>query len=362
MKKLIVCGLAVTMLLAGCGAKPAETTVPPTEAPTTVATEATTEPTTVPTTEATEPAPVDVNPLTGEALDEVKDLRPIAVMLNNHSKALPQCGISKADILYEILAEGATTRMTAVFSDARDADAIGPVRSLRAYYLNIMRGYDALCVSAGGSREADNMVYNLGYDRINGIGGAGAGYFYRDSWRRQNRGYEHSLFIKGEDLYKGAEEGSMRTTEKEGMDYGLTFDDSVPFGGEEIGKITVHFRDGGKTTTMTYDKTLNGYTGFQQGADLIDGNTEKAVVFRNVLVLFADTGVMDGEGHLKVQTTGEGKGYYARDGKLVDMIWKRADEDAPFEYYDAQGNEIVFGVGKTYAAVIPTGSPVDLAD
>ena len=365
MKKLIVCGLVAAMLLTGCGSGSGETTAAGTTESATVSTTAapTTElPTEAPTTVPTEPAPVDINPLTGEALEEVRDLRPIAVMLNNHSHALPQCGLGQADMIYEILAEGATTRLMAVFTDAHDAGPVGPVRSLRAYYLDIMRGYDAICVSAGGSREADNMIYNLGYDRINGIGGAGAGYFYRDAWRRDNRGYEHSLFIEGSDLYKGAEEGGFRLTETEGKDYGLTFDEDVPFGGEEIGTITVHFRDGGKTTELSYHEDLGGYTAFQQGMDLIDGNTDEAVLFRNVLVLFADSGVMDGEGHLKVQTTGEGQGYYARDGRLIEITWKRADETSPYEYYDAQGNALSFGVGKTYTAVIPTGSPVDLAD
>lgn len=356
MKKLIVCGLALSLLLSGCGSKPEETTAPPTTIP---VTEAATEPATVPT-EATEPAPVDTNPLTGEALEEVKNQRPIAVMLNNHSHALPQCGIGQADIIYEILAEGSITRLSAYFSDIADAGPIGPVRSLRAYYLNIMRGYDALCVSAGGSSEADGMVRDLGYDRINGIGGVGSEYFYRDAWRRENRGYEHSLFINGEDLLKGAADGNMRLTDEEDRDYGLVFDDEALFGGETNSELTVHFREGGKTTKLTYHPEEGFYTAFQQDMDLIDGNTDEAVPFRNVLVLFADTSVMDGEGHLKVETTGEGEGYYARDGKIAPITWKRADEESTFEYFHADGSPVSFGVGKSYIAVVPTGSPVDL--
>ena len=131
--------------------------------------------------------------------------------------------------------------------------------------------------------------------------------------------------------------------------------------GEDVGVLTVHFRDGGKTTELTYSPEKNGYIAFQQGKTMIDGNTEEGVIFRNVLVLWADTSVMDGEGHLDVQTTGEGEGYYARDGKLQEITWKRADNESNYEFYDASGNPITFGVGKTYAAIVPTGSPVDLA-
>lgn len=365
MKKLIALTLALMMVLCGCGGNGSETTVPttvPTTAPTTEATtEPTTEPTAEPTTEPTEAPPVDVNPLTGEELEQVNDNRIIAVMINNQKEALPQCGIGQADIIYEILAEGSTTRLMALFTDTTDAGPIGPVRSLRAYYLNIMRGYDAICTSAGGSSEADGMIYNLGYDRMNGIGGSGAGYFYRDSWRSNNRGYEHSLFITGEDLFNGSAAVGFRTTETEGKTYGLTFTEEPLTAGDSVNEIVVHFRSDGKTTKLTYSPENGFYTAYQQGQDLIDGNTDEAIPFKNVVVLFANSYVMDAEAHLYVQTTGEGTGYYARDGKVVEIKWARADETSSYEYYDLDGNPIDFGVGKSYIAVIPENSPVDFA-
>lgn len=363
MKKLIALTLAMTLLLCGCGGTNDETTTPSTDE-TTVATETpittavATEVTTEPTTIATEAPAVDINPLTGEELDEVNHNRIVAVMINNSSKALPQCGIGQADMIYEILAEGSTTRLMALFTDVAQAGPIGPVRSLRAYYLNIMRGYDAICTSAGGSSEADNMVYNLNYDRVNGIVGTGSSYFYRDSWRRENRGYEHSLFITGEDLVKAAQAMDF-ATETEREDYGLIFTTEPLTDGTDVNQAVIHFQSGGKTTTLTYDETQGIYTAYQQGLDLTDGNTGENIPFRNVLVLFAHSYVMDEEAHLYVQTTGEGSGYYLRDGKAVEIRWSRADETSDYEYYDLQGNQIAFGVGKSYIAIVSEGSPVD---
>lgn len=54
-------------------------------------------------------------PLTGEAIDQPLDNRIIAVMVNNHPKARPQSGLSVADIVFEILAEGNITRLMAMF-------------------------------------------------------------------------------------------------------------------------------------------------------------------------------------------------------------------------------------------------------
>lgn len=364
MKKIIALMLALMLVLCGCGGSgaetepsttaPVETTAPVSTPETTLPTEETTEPATDPT----ESAPVDVNPLTGEALDEVNNNRIIAVMINNSKKALPQCGIGQADIIYEILAEGSTTRLMALFTDTTDAGAIGPVRSLRAYYLNIMRGYGAICTSAGGSTEADNMVRNLGYNRINGIAGYGANYFYRDTWRKDNRGYEHSLFITGENLLKAAEACGFETT-TEDKDHGLTFTDEPFTAGDAAEQIVIYFYSGGKTTTMSYSAADGYYTGYQQGYDMVDGNTDALIPFENVLILFADSAVIDGEGHMRVQTTGEGSGYYARDGRMIEIKWERDDDTSDYAYYDTDGNPITFGVGKSYIAIIPKGCPVE---
>jgi hypothetical protein len=60
-----------------------------------------------------------------------------------------------------------------------------------------------------------------------------------------------------------------------------------------------------------------------------------------------------------VETTGSGSGWYARDGKMIEITWSRENEDVPFTYTDAEGNPISFGVGKSYIAFIPSDSPVE---
>ena len=61
--------------------------------------------------------PMGTNPLTGLPLElEYVNDRPVAVIFNNLYQAMPQLGISQADIIYEIPAEGGITRMLGVFS------------------------------------------------------------------------------------------------------------------------------------------------------------------------------------------------------------------------------------------------------
>ena len=339
MKRMIVLILAVSLLLCACGSKPAETTAPPV--------------TTVPPT--TEPAPIDVNPLTGEELQEVTENRPYAIMINNTAKAVPQCGISQADIIYEIIAEGSVTRFMAIFDDLSDVDVIGPVRSVRPYFFRMAKHYGAILSSAGGSDEAISLIKQEKYDYLNGIAGAGSA-FYRDEWRRSNRGYEHSLMTTGEKLMKAAEKAKYETTMAD-VDYGFHFTDEAMTTGEAATELTIWFYQNGKKTTMKYDEATGLYAMSQHGDAALDANDDSPITFRNVVVLEADTHIKDKKGHLEVQMTGTGKGFFARDGRVIPITWSRESASSSYVYTDESGNPVSFGVGKSYIAVVPDGSP-----
>ena len=96
--------------------------------------------------------PAGTNPLTGEPMEEVYEAdRPVAVMFNNLKAAQPQIGISRADIIYEVPAEGGITRMLALYQSLEGVDTLGSVRSTRPYYIELALAHDALLVHAGGS-------------------------------------------------------------------------------------------------------------------------------------------------------------------------------------------------------------------
>ena len=81
-----------------------------------------------------------MNPLTGLCdgiSDQALTRRPIAVMVNNIIASLPQWGISQADIIYEMLAEGRITRFLALFQDYSKIDKLASIRSARPYYMDM---------------------------------------------------------------------------------------------------------------------------------------------------------------------------------------------------------------------------------
>lgn len=151
-----------------------------------------------------EPEPVlpYTNPLTGEGCEvDVGARRPIAVMLNNLKKALPQVGVSQADVIYEILAEGGITRMMAVFQDVAGAGEIGTVRSARDYYASLAYGHDAVYLHAGGSPQAYEFIKSRGVTALDCVNGPYEGtLFWRDQERRRSAGLEHSVLTSSETI------------------------------------------------------------------------------------------------------------------------------------------------------------------
>lgn len=93
--------------------------------------EETTSRTTTETTTTQEVKPVYYNRLTGKSgLSEAAvGKRPVAVMINNIKASLPQYGISKADILFEVLVEGGITRLMALYGDYTKVPKVCSVRS-----------------------------------------------------------------------------------------------------------------------------------------------------------------------------------------------------------------------------------------
>lgn len=356
---LMICLLVAALLLSGCSkreAPVAEPTPAPvaTEAPVVEATpEPTAEPTPEPTPEPTaepEQAPEATgftNPLTGESAE--KDLsmtRPFTVMFNNHINALPQCGITSADLIYEMPEEG-ITRMMGVFADIPECERLGSIRSARPYHIDVSLSYDAIFVHWGRSDMAANLQWNTGIDHIELNEHPANSYTYRD---HEHSAYvEHTGFIKTEQLQQFLSDKSWRTQHESERSYGFQFADEVEMTGSGAETLLVGWA--GKYSNFFYDAAKKGYTMAQYQLDYVDGDTGEMPVFRNVLVLrttiFDETGIAS-----IVLTDTSGTGYLFCDGQYQEITWSRGGYDDNFEYFKADGTPLTLGVGKTYVCIV----------
>lgn len=363
MKKLL-CILLLVCLLAGCGAEPAVTTAPTTAPATEPTTAPTTEPTTVPTTEATEPPVLYRHPLTGEAISEPYTGRATAVVIDNVVNAMPQNGISQADMLFEFETEGGITRCLAIFTRLAGIESIGPVRSARSYFNNIAKSLDAPIIHCGGSKPGRNGHFDHSGQKIAGWEhideNAYTRYFYRDQ-ARIDAGY-HSwdcLFTTGDDLLEALAAREYDTPYEEQKDYGLLFEPALELGGETANTIVGTF-NAGKTTTMTYDPATMLYSAAQYDGPHVDGSTGETLTYSNVIAIYTkqwyqNDGTYDRSFYTLI---GEGEGHLACNGQIVPIRWFRSALSDPFTFLLEDGTPAVLTVGRTYVGVFPTRNQV----
>lgn len=297
------------------------------------------------------------NPLTGLPVEEdISQNRPFAVMINNIRVATPQSGISNADMIYETLAEGGLTRLMAVYQDISKVPVIGSVRSARPYYLDIAQGIDAIFVHAGGSDDAYIQIRERNIDNIDGVHGSGET-FFRDSWRKENMGYEHSLMLDTSLLDGYCEEHDIRTVHTNDSEiFSMDFSDTpVLPNPQKAENITVVF-SGAKSTEFVYNSAENTYTVRQYGSDMTDSADSSSVEIRNLIVLEAPISQIpgDSEGRVSEDLVGTGDGYFVCDGQVTEISWSKDSYASPFKYTYGDGTPIELGRGVTYVCIIPT--------
>ena len=206
MKRNILCTLAVMAacaILVACG-KTDDQISPITPESNAASSEAEATPEPTPTL-----PPYEANVLTGEAKGEnyPEGQRITALMVNNLVDARPQRGLSKAQMLFEIKVEGGITRFMPVFNDYHDIDEIGPIRSGRDQFFQLILPWQALYIHEGQSVVMQQYALDYDYGLLNNNDGA-SGYrdYNRVNWRGLSYGnglaLEHTMYTSGENIEK----------------------------------------------------------------------------------------------------------------------------------------------------------------
>ena len=307
-------------------------------------------PTVTPTVEPTQtPFPAGVNRLTGEAMDEeIASKRPIAIMVNNIKAAIPQSGISQADIVYECNAEGGITRLMCIFQNPT-GDRIGSVRSVRHYYASFASEYDAIFCCVGGSQAGVEKLDELGMDYLNGLKGVGYKLTYRDNSQKA----PHNAYTSIERINECIANGKFRTEYKGKDDNHWTFNeqDSELAAGNAANKVTVKM-SGYTTPYFEYKDGL--YYRYQYGKPHIDATNNVQLSFKNVIIMYVIQNKMDTYGRQDMEIENNtGNGYYVTNGKYVPITWTKNEKAGTMQYLDKDGKLLSINKGKTCIMVVP---------
>lgn len=299
-----------------------------------------------------------LNPLTGEynLAPSAEGKRFYSLMLGNSNEGLPQLGTSKADMIYEMMVEGGITRMMAVYADVASCGStpIGSNRSARTNFVSTAMGYDCIFGHYGGSESGYGMIKNNKVNDLDGI--ALSKTFWRDADRKKN-GIEHSALTSGEKLVAAAEKKGYRT-ERKNKDYtafSFNRDGDISANGETSAAAEVSAKFSNyMTSKFEYDSATGNYKKFRNKKAHVDGNTNKQLEFKNVIVITDKHGYEEDGYHVVVEQK-NGSGYYFCDGKAVKIKWSKGELSSPYKYTKADGSDLLLTPGKTYVCVIPSG-------
>ena len=270
-------------------------------------------------------------------------LRPaIGIKIDNSDEARPQTGLTKADIVYDIIVEGGITRFLAMFQ-SQDASRIGPVRSARTSDISIMAAYNNPIFAFSGGN--DGVLAAVRVAPVTSLTESSAP---RAFVRDEGRLAPHNLFTSTSGLYGAA--GSAGGIPNSQFVFRKAGEPSAV--GRPVGGVTVNI--GFESVTYRWNGT--GWDRATGGVPTED-TTAGTVAPQNVVVQFTNyaTSPADAESP-DALTVGQGDAWIFTDGKVIEGRWARGIATSPVQYLDAAGNQIALTPGQTWVELPRPGS------
>ena len=314
----------------------------------------------------------DADPLTGEA--KRSNGRIVGVMVNNISNttrqnARPQRGLSSADLLIECKVEGGITRFCAVFHDADSIPEIGPLRSGRDQFLQLLMPYQALYYHDGESAACTKFISVYNYSGLN-IGGKN--YFNTPVHphvahrikRNENVAYEHTEFTSAKEIKQAAADAGIGLT----YPYEGTFFRFADYRTDAVNDLAD--APSARSILITHSasyKTSFAYNSWNRNYKMsmysnrtkkfeaaVDELTGKQLTFANVVVCFANITAYAGDSHdvQEVQYVEGGQAYLFTSGGVQTGRWEKDHPTHPIRLYTDAGEEMTLNRGKTYFALV----------
>jgi len=336
--------------------------------------------TTVPEEPKTEECPLNGEMLGKSLKANWEKRRPMGIMIENHKDARPQSGLSSADIIYEVVAEGGITRFMGVFY-CKDASIVGPVRSARIYFIRLLQEYGEypLYAHVGGANtegpaNALGEIQKLGWGLYNDLNQFAVPfpYFWRDYERLPNRATEHTVYSSTTKLWQYAKDKrKLSNVDEDGIKWDKNFvswkfkDDAKTADRGSVTNISFGFWNSFASdfqVVWKYNSVSNSYLRNNGGQPHLDKDTGKPLETKNVIVVFAkESPANDGYegGHILYKLTGTGDGYLFQDGKKEEITWEKEDAESRMKFYDNNNKEVSIVRGQVFVEILPIGNKVE---
>jgi hypothetical protein len=328
-KIIIIVAISIVVFTLGIVSAALLKPAPPEPAPEPVAIE---EPAPEPTTVASR--------LTGVQIDkELNNLPVTAVMIENSPEARPQSGLKEAGVVFEAIAEGGITRFMALYLESKP-EQIGPVRSVRPYYLDWMSGFDAAIAHVGGSGQALAQIQNEGLKSLTQFSNPGA-------YQRVNYRYApHNMYTSRSQLLTVHKDNNMNTSKFTGFARKEGKPAEVP----TLTEFAINPSSALYNLRYTYDKKTNSYLRFMAGQP---HNDEKSGTQLNSNVVIAMVVPYSKSGIYSVyQTVGSGDAYIFQNGEMIEAIWEKRSKTENIRFGNKLGAPLGINPGQTWIIAV----------
>jgi hypothetical protein len=280
----------------------------------------------------------------------VDDLRP----------ARPQAGFTDASVVWHAPAEGGIPRYMLVFGEG-DPPAVGPVRSARRYYIAWAAEWRALYVHVGGSPAALAALRSQGRGQL--VWNADEfRWGRRYLWRVGFRYAPHNVYSDGEHLRALVKAVGAPDLAETPAPVWRFAPDAAPQDRPVGGRIVAPYPY--NTVSYQYDRTTNTYLRSVSGEKAqVDGETGQRVAPKNVVLMLMRFGAEGtGHGRLEADYIGSGTAWIATNGRTIKGTWRKTEETAPTQFYDAAGEPVTLTIGQTFVQVMTANTKVVIED
>jgi hypothetical protein len=274
-------------------------------------------------------------PLTGlPAKGEAPGHPPMVVKIDNTASSQPQVGLGKAALVAEELVEGGSTRL-AVFYYSQVPGRVGPVRSMRATDIGIVKPADGVLVASGGAPSTVRRVQNAGI-KVVSEGGPG---FARDG----SRSAPYNLFMSLPALAR-----TLKDTTPPANYFSWGEEGDFPEG-KRARSIAATF-SGLHTTSWKY----RGGTYVNLNSHAAAGDRFRPATVLVLRVEVGDAGYLDPAGNPVPETrfTGTGEALVFHDGRVVRGTWTKRGLGAQVELSTKAG-PLELPPGKVWMELVP---------
>lgn len=301
--------------------------------------------------------PVIRNQFDGSPLEEgeTQTYKAVAVLVNNSAVARPHSGLSKADVVYEVIKEEyLETRFMAIF-EGEFPEKVGPLRSIRVPFVRIFNEWQTALVHYGGagpvaqngSKNPDSVnalaLLQKSYVpyRFDAVAGINDSYFFRTT----DKAAPHNAYIN-------LKEASQDFPDVWVKDHFKFDEEDFSTSSDPANTIEIDYpTETANKVTYEFDSAKKVYNRFINEKEHMDVLYDTQITATNVIVQYLEHTEVNG--YVLVELKYQGDADYFVNGKHITGYWVKDFEGDTTHWFTDDEQELVLLPGTTFIQIVP---------